>query len=76
MHRKMTITLDEAVYEGLYRTVGQRKISQFIEDLLRPHVMDTALDDGYRAMAADKVREAEALEWSNALAEDMADAAR
>ena len=57
MHRKMTITLDEAVYEGLYRTVGQRKISQFIEDLLRPHVMDTALDDGYRAMAADKVRE-------------------
>ena len=52
----MTITLDEAVYEGLYRTVGRRKMSQFIEDLLRPHVLDTSLDDGYRTMAADKAR--------------------
>lgn len=76
MHKKMTITLDEAVYEGLYRRVGRRKMSQFIEDLLRPHVMDTALDDGYRAMANDMQREAEALEWCNALAGDMADAAR
>lgn len=76
MHRKMTITLDEDVYEGLYRMVGRRKMSQFIEDLVRPHVVDTSLDDGYRAMAADKAREAEAVEWSNALAKDMADAAR
>lgn len=76
MHRKMTITLDEAVYEGLYRTVGRRKMSQFIEDLLRPHVVDASLDDGYRAMAADTTREAEATEWCNALAGDMADAAR
>ena len=76
MHRKMTITLDEAVYEGLYRMVGRRKMSQFIEDLVRPHVVDTSLDDGYRAMAADKAREAEAVEWSNALAKDMADAAK
>lgn len=76
MHKRMTITLDEAVYEGLYRTVGKRRISQFIEDLVRPHVMDTALDAGYQAMAADKIREAEALEWCNALAEDVADAAR
>ena len=76
MHRKMTITLDEAVYEGLYRRVGRRKMSQFIEDLLRPHVLDSALDEGYRAMAADQAREAEALEWCNALAGDMADAAR
>ena len=77
MHRKMTITLDEAVYDGLYRIVGRRKMSQFIENLLRPHVVDTSkLDDGYRAMAADKAREAEAIEWCNALAGDMADAAR
>jgi hypothetical protein len=72
----MTITLDETVYEGLYRTVGKRRISQFIEDLVRPHVMDTSLDDGYRAMAADKARETEAREWSNALARDMVDEAR
>jgi len=76
MHRRMTITLDEAVYEGLYRMVGQRKMSQFIEDLLRPHVVDTSLDDGYRAMAADKAREAEAMEWSNALIGDATDASR
>lgn len=76
MHKRMTITLDEAVYDGLYRTIGKRRMSQFIEDLLRPHVMDATLDDGYRAMAADKEREAEAMEWSNALAKDMADEAR
>lgn len=76
MHRKMTITLDETVYEGLYRTVGRRRMSQFIEELLRPHVVDTALDEGYRAMAADKAREAEATAWCNALAGDMADAAQ
>ena len=76
MHRKMTITLDEAVYEGLYRTVGGRKISQFIEDLVRPHVVDNLLDEGYLAMAVDKAREAEAMEWCNALAGDLTDAAR
>ena len=38
-------------------------MSQFIEDLLRPHVLDTCLDDGYRAMAADAARELEAHEW-------------
>ena len=76
MHSKMTITLDETVYEGLYRIVGKRRMSQFIEDLVRPHVVDTALDDGYRAMAADSARETEALEWCNALTSDMADAAR
>ena len=76
MHRRLTITLDEAVYDGLYRIVGRRRISQFIEDLVRPHVMETTLDDGYRAMAVDQAREAEAMEWCNALAEDMADEAR
>ena len=76
MHRKMTITLDEAVYEGLYRTVGRRKMSQFIEDLVRPHVLDGSLDEGYRAMAADTAREAEAQAWCNALASDGEDASR
>lgn len=76
MHKRMTITIDEAVYEGLYRTIGKRRISQFIEELVRPHVMDSALDDGYRAMASDKAREAEAMQWCNAVAADMADEAR
>ena len=76
MHKKMTISLDETVYEGLYRTVGRRHMSQFIEDLLRPHVLGTALDEGYQAMAADQERETEAQAWCNALVADMADEAR
>ena len=76
MHKRMTITLDEDVYEGLYRLIGKRRMSQFIEDLLRPHVMDNALDVGYQAMAADKEREVEAEEWCNALAGDMANETR
>ena len=76
MHKRMTITLDEAVYDGLYKRVGKRRISQFIEDLVRPHVLDTSLDEGYQAMAADREREAEAQDWCNALARDMTDEAR
>ena len=76
MHRRMTITLDEAVYDGLYRMIGKRRMSQFIEDLVRPYVVDTSLDDGYKAMAADKEREAQATEWCNALIGDIANETR
>jgi hypothetical protein len=71
----MTISLDEAVYDGLHRTIGRRRMSQFIEDLLRPHVLDS-LDDGYRAMACDSERETDAAVWCNSLAKDMADETR
>lgn len=76
MHKRMTITLDEKVHDGLYRMVGRRRISQFIEDLVRPHVLDTALDEGYKAMAEDKDREAEAQDWCSSLSGDMADETR
>lgn len=72
----MTITLDEAVYDGLYRTVGRRRMSQFIENLVKPHVLDSALDEGYRAMAADTRREEEAQAWVNGLIGDLADESR
>lgn len=75
MHKRMTITLDEAVYDGLHRRVGKRKMSQFIEDLVRPLVVDSALDAGYAAMASDREREADAQEWCNALVGDLADEA-
>jgi predicted CopG family antitoxin len=68
VHKRLTITLDQEVYEGLYRTIGKRCISQFIKDLLRPHILDSNLDEGYRAMAADSEREKEAAEWSKGLA--------
>lgn len=72
----MTITLDEAVYEGLFRVIGRRNISQFLEDLARPHVLQEDLASAYQAMAMDMQREQEALEWSNALIGDAADATR
>ena len=71
MHKRMTITLEQTIYDGLQRRIGKRHISQFIENLVRPHVLETSLDEGYRAMANDQVRESEALEWCNALGADM-----
>jgi hypothetical protein len=53
MQRKLTITVDEAVYEGLHRVVGRRNISRFLADLARPHIVPEALEEGYAAMAAD-----------------------
>ena len=72
----MTITVDEDVYEGLYQVIGRRHVSQFIADLVRPHVIGTDWEAGYRAMAEDEAREAEAFEWSEATIGDIADAAR
>ena len=68
MPKKLTITLDDPVYDGLYRVVGARRISRFIERLVRPHVLD--LDSAYAAMAQDEKREAEAEAWSDALIGD------
>ena len=67
MQKRMTITMDEAVYEGLVRVVGRRKISGFLESLARPHVMTDELAEGYKAMGQDEKREQEALDWSEAL---------
>lgn len=76
MQKKLTITVEEDVYDGLYRVIGPRRISQFIEDLVRPHVVDEDLSSAYADMAADEARESEALEWSDALLPDGADEAR
>ncbi len=63
MQKKLTITLDEQVYDGLKETIGSGKISKFIESLVRPHVLKNELDLAYSAMAKDLSREEEALEW-------------
>ena len=70
MTRKLTITVSEAVYEGLHRTIGRRRISQFIEKLARPHVVPEEMEAAYRDMAGDQAREQEALEWSEGLMAD------
>jgi hypothetical protein len=67
MRRKLTITLADDVYRGLHYKVGRGEISRFIEDLVRPHVVqEDALEAAYREMAQDEEREAEALEWIEA----------
>jgi hypothetical protein len=76
MQKKLTITLDETVYYGLHEVIGRRRISQFIESLVRPHVIAPDLMQAYREMAADESREAEALEWAEATLPDVSDEAR
>jgi len=76
MQKKLTITVDEMVYDGLHKVVGRRRISRFIEDLVRPHVLRRDLEAAYRQMAQDEAREAEALEWSEAMIGDVSDEPR
>ena len=71
MQKKLTVTIDEEVYDGLRSVVGPRKISRFIEDLVRPHVLKKDMYAAYAAMGADQVRESEALEWSENMLEDV-----
>ncbi len=75
-HRKLTITVEDAVYRGLRKVVGPRNISRFLNDLARPHVVRELLEEGYRAMAADEERECEAALWSEGLVGDVADEPR
>jgi len=76
VHKKLTITIDEEVYQGLYNTIGRRRISRFIEELVRPHVTARSLDSAYAEMAEDEDREVEALEWAEATMGDSADEPR
>ena len=64
MQKKLTLTIDEDVYKGLHKTIGARKISKFIEELVRPHVVHPDLESAYAEMAKDREREKEATEWA------------
>jgi predicted CopG family antitoxin len=76
MQKKLTITIDERVYAGLHAVVGRRRISRFIESLVRPHVIGKDLEIAYKQMAQEEAREAEALEWAEATVGDVADETR
>jgi hypothetical protein len=76
MQKKLTIPLDERVYDGLHAVVGRRRISQFIEGLVRPHVVGKDLEIAYRQLAQEEAREAEALAWAEATVGDVADETR
>ena len=73
LRKKLTITVDDEVYDGLHRVVGRRHISRFINELAKPHVVQDALEEGYRAMAADEEREREAMEWIEGVVADATD---
>ncbi|HOE11213.1 MAG TPA: addiction module antitoxin [bacterium] len=76
MQKKLTITVDEEVYSGLHNRIGSGRISRFIEDLVRPHVLDEEMERAYAEMAREEDREAEALEWSEATVGDIGDEPR
>jgi len=69
MQKKLTLTIEEDVYDGLRSVIGPKKISHFIEKLVRPYVVKKDMYAAYREMAADHAREAEALEWAEGTCE-------
>ena len=66
MQNKLTIAVDEAVYKGLHNKISLRKISKFVEELVRPHVVRLNLALAYSQMSKNRKRESEALEWAEA----------
>ena len=76
MQRKLTVTINEEVYNGLRTIIGPRKISRFIEELVRPHVVKKDMYAAYKDMAADSVRESAALDWAEGTLGDLNDEER
>lgn len=67
MQKRLTITVDEQrTYNRLHSVVGRRRISRFIETLVRPYVDRKSLDKAYRQMAKDTEHESQTLEWAEA----------
>ena len=76
MQKKLTILIDEAVYQGLHAVIGRGNISKFLEELAKPYVSSSVLSQAYREMAADSERESLAEEWSEHLTDNGIDASR
>jgi predicted CopG family antitoxin len=72
VQKKLTITIDEEVYEGLRKTIGPRKISRFVQEIVRPHVVRPNLEAAYAEMAEDSKREKDAAEWAENTFKDVA----
>jgi hypothetical protein len=70
VQKKLTITVDEKVYAGLHKVIGRRKISKFVEALVRPHVVRPDLESEYASMARERQREDEARDWAEGLIGD------
>jgi hypothetical protein len=73
--RKLTILLDDRIYDRLHAAAGKRRVGRFVEQLVRDRLLDEDLDGAYAALAAEEEREAEALEWADATLGDVDDEA-
>lgn len=71
LHKKLTITVEQEVYDGLHQRIGRGQISTFLNSLARSHVVQSEIEAGYREMAADRQRETEAMEWAENLIGDV-----
>jgi hypothetical protein len=76
MARKLTILLDDQVYERLHAVAGRRRVGRLVEQLVRDRLLCEDLDGAYAALAADERREAEAFDWAEATLGDVDDEAR
>ncbi|MFA6033223.1 MAG: addiction module antitoxin [Myxococcota bacterium] len=76
MVRKITISMEPAVYDGLHRVIGVGRISAFINEIAKPFVVKEGLASAYKDMAADKTRELEAHDWVENLASGGTDEER
>jgi hypothetical protein len=76
MTKKLTISINDRVYDGLHAVIGRGNIGKFLEDLARPFVVEESLAAAYQELSADRDREAEAHEWSEAFVADGLDATR
>ena len=56
-----------------FLVAGRRRISKFIESLLRPYVFGKDLEAAYREMTQDEGREAEALDWAETTVREVPD---
>jgi predicted CopG family antitoxin len=68
--RKLTITVSDAVYEGLHRRIGARRISSFIDRLARPYVDNDAAEALYRAAQGDQDRLETLSDWDELPADE------
>ena len=71
MQKKLTITVDEAVYNGLHSVIGRGNISRFIERIARPYLISEDLAKAWEAQNNDVEREREADEWCEAMIGDI-----
>jgi predicted CopG family antitoxin len=75
MQKKLTISIDESIYNALYNVIGKRKISRFIEELIKPKLITPNLDKAYKEMGENQIREEEAKYWTEGTLQEFTDEA-